>query len=308
MPRVSAIVVNWNGAADLAVALPSLLAQTYPNLEVIVVDNGSHDESENVARQFGIGWVSLGRNFGLARAMNAGARAASGHELLFLNNDMRFAPDFVARLVEALEGWPEAFAADAKQFSWDGSVVVHCRTVLRAGQHSGWLGPFQVAQAEVDEIVPCVFGSAANLLVRRDRFEALGGWDPSYPIGWEDVDLCLRAWARGWPTIYVPSAVCWHRVGASAETGPGARARLEGTVLGSLRFAMVHLDGSSALRLAVRVVAGTMRDLALRPRSGWARTRALVRLIGDTGRLWRRRRELTTLSSPRERIAELPSL
>src|ERR1700690_2208198 len=89
-PAVSAIIVNWNGAAHLRICLPSLLAQSYQPLEVIVVDNASSDYSLQVARQFGVGALPLDRNTGLAWALNRGKEAATGGFFLFVNNDMRF--------------------------------------------------------------------------------------------------------------------------------------------------------------------------------------------------------------------------
>lgn len=307
--RVSAIVVNWNGAADLKEALPSLVAQTYPNLEILVVDNGSEDESQEVAEGFGVRWLPLGRNLGLAPAMNEGARAASGEYLLFLNNDMRFAPDFVERLQEALARDPDAFAADAKQMDWEGREVVHSRTVLRPSRGlappiPGW----SLDQVDVTELAPCVFGSAANLLVRRDRFWELGGWDGAYCIGSEDVDLCLRAWARGWKTLYVPGAVCWHRVGASGQTLAGERSNLYGRMLGTLRLAGVHLPVHLWLVVFARALAGTFKDLLVRPRRGLVRLRTLGQFALSAPDVIRRRTALNRYGSASERLSAVAEI
>lgn len=302
-PRVSAIIVNWNGAKHLREALPSLRSQTYPNLEIVVVDNGSEDDSREVAEAFGVRWLPLGRNFGLAPAMNEGARAATGEYLLFLNNDMRFAPDFVERLQAVLAACPDAFAADTKQLNWEGTEVVHSRTVLRP---SRTLAPpiptWQLAQLDTPQTALCVFGSAANLMVRRDRFWELGGWDEAYPIGSEDLDLCLRAWARGWNTLYVPDAVCWHRVGAAGETQAGATARLYGSAAGTLRLAAIHLPTHLWLIVLGRFVAGTLKGLVSEPRRGFVRLRALWRFAASAPDVLRRRRALNRWGSPMKRL------
>ena len=236
-PLVSAVVVNWNGERDLGISIPSLLEQTYPRMEVVVVDNGSDDNSRNVAQRMGVRWIPLGRNHGLAGALNHGAAVSEGEFLLFLNNDMRFDPDFVTELVGVLSNAPELFGVDAKQFDWEGKQVVHSRTSLRrtrwpSGEIPGW----EFAQFPAHEPSVCLMGSAANLLVRKEMFDALRGWDVDYPVGWEDVDLCWRAWMRGWGLCYVPTAICWHRVGASMSTNAGARARMRGSFSGRLRF------------------------------------------------------------------------
>ena len=92
-PAVSAIIVNWNGAHHLRICLPSLLSQTLTSLEIIVVDNGSKDDSVEVARELQARWLPLGENVGLAPALNRGAKAAAGDFLLFINNDMRSLQD-----------------------------------------------------------------------------------------------------------------------------------------------------------------------------------------------------------------------
>src|ERR1700693_2370799 len=111
-PGVSVIIDNWNGADHLRVCLPSLASQSFKALEIIVVDNHSSDGSAEVARSLGICWLPLERNLGLAPALNRGAAIARGDLLLFVNNDMRFDPGFVAALVEPLESDEEVFATD----------------------------------------------------------------------------------------------------------------------------------------------------------------------------------------------------
>src|ERR1700746_2775013 len=98
-PVVSAIIANFNGARHLRLCLPSLLSQSYTSLEVIVVDNASSDESGQVVREFGVKWLPLTNNIGLAPALNRGAAIATGDLLLFLKNDMRFDQRFVAECV-----------------------------------------------------------------------------------------------------------------------------------------------------------------------------------------------------------------
>ena len=262
-PRVSAVVVNWNGESDLRASIPSLLNQDYPHMEILVVDNGSDDNSVNVAQSMGVRWIPLERNYGLAGALNHGAAASEGEYLLFLNNDMRFAADFVTQLVGVLSCSPELFGVDAMQFDWEGQEVVHSRTSLRKSKWpSGGIPGWEFAQSPACEPTVCLMGSAANLLVRRDMFEALGGWDVDYPVGWEDVDLCWRASMRGWGICYVPAAICWHRVGASVASAAGARARMRGTLSGRLHFSTKLLPWRHVLSAWCLGFAGMLRAIA----------------------------------------------
>jgi len=275
-PRVSAVVVNWNGEKDLRASIPSLLDQTYRRMEVLVVDNGSEDGSMDVVREMGVRWVPLERNYGMAGALNHGATVSEGELLLFLNNDMRFAPDFVAQLVRALMNEPSMFGADALQLDWEGEHVVHAQTSLRRttwprGEIPGW----EFAQFSAREPTPCLMGSGANLLVRREMFEELGGWDDNYPVGWEDVDLSWRAWMRGWGICHVPTAICWHRVSASMGSSAGARARRRGSLSGRLDFSAKFLPWRYVAATWGLAIAGIVKAIA-RGSYGGALERAMV--------------------------------
>jgi GT2 family glycosyltransferase len=258
---VTAIIVNWNGRPHLEECLPSLADQTYPALKVLVVDNGSTDGSALVVQEAKMAWLPLRRNIGLAPAMNEGARQASGDYLLFLNNDMRFAPDFVERLVDGLEANPNAFATDARQFDWDGGRVVHERTRLTNRWRGMHVDSHMVDQGPTDSAEKCLFASAANILVRRNLFDALGGWDPGYPLCYEDIDLGMQAWSRGWPTIYVPSAVSWHHVGASTGTDEGRPLTIVGMASGQVRLALKFFPWPEVARTLMVGLRSTAYDL-----------------------------------------------
>jgi len=241
-PAVSAIIVNWNGARHLRTCLPSLLSQSFTSLEVIVVDNDSKDDSAEVAREFQVRWLPLDKNAGLAPALNRGAAMAVGDFLLFINNDMRFDPGFVAALVEPLEKNEEIFATDGMQFNWDGSERRHLAARLARSRPRGRSSTELVPglcfyQREVLEKSLVFMASAACMLARRSFFEKLGGFDDRLPLGYEDVEICWRAWIQGWKTAYVPTAVCWHRVGSSGRSQEGLHLNFRGILRGRLLLA-----------------------------------------------------------------------
>ena len=222
-PAVSAIIVNWNGAHHLRICLPSLLSQSLQSLEIIVVDNGSKDDSAEVTRELQARWLPLEKNVGLGPALNRGAAVATGDFLLFINNDMRFDPGFVAALVEPLEKNEEIFATDGMQFNWDGSERGHlaarlARSMPRGRSSTELVPGLYFYQREEPKKSPVFMGSAACMLARRTFFEKLSGFDERLPLGYEDVEICWRAWMRGWKTVYVPQAICWHRVGSSGRS------------------------------------------------------------------------------------------
>lgn len=297
-PLVSVIVVNHNGAKHLENCLPSLVSQAYKPIEIIVADNGSTDDSANVAAKFDVKWLPLGRNIGLAPALNRAAQMAAGELLLFLNNDMRFHTQFTGSLVEQLLRSPEIFAVDSLQYDWEGNCHVHLVTRLtRVRPESNFydqLAPgLYVRQETCQTASRTLLASASSMLARKSMFDGLGGFDERMPLCYEDVDLCWRAWVRGWGTVFAPEAVCWHRVGAGTRSGEGARLRLRGTLAGRLIMATKLLPANFAIFSWVVSVAGLVRDLmALRFGAAAERSRALSQCVTYLPDLVRERRKL----------------
>jgi GT2 family glycosyltransferase len=268
-PLVSALVINWNGARDLERGLPSLVAQSYRPFEIVVMDNASSDDSAEVVRRFPqVRWVQLDRNLGLAPAMNRGAQIAAGQLLLFLNNDIRLDQDFVSRLADELLRAPDVFCVDGMQYDWDGREVIHAATFLAAeggGELAIKIFPGIYTHQQRPNVPTDVFtGSAANMMVKRDMFATLGGFDDRILFGYEDLDVCWRAQLHGWRTVYVPSAVSWHDVSKSNRTTAGARYRFRGTLAGRLFFSTKLLPARYALRAWGLSLLGVGKDLARR--------------------------------------------
>jgi GT2 family glycosyltransferase len=281
-PMVSAIVANWNGAKDLEICLPSLLAQSYSHLEIIVADNASKDDSAAVAHRFGVTWLGLERNKGLAGALNEGAKAAQGELVLFLNNDMRFHEKFVEFMVAEIVRDPGIFSVDALQYDWEGGRMVHMATSLarkRVEKVDEELLPGlfvrQVAQSNPTTVL---MSSAANMLVRRSLFQELGGFDERLPIGYEDVELCWRAWVRGWKTVFAPDAVCWHRIAWSARSKEGSGMRFRGTIAGRILMATKLLPFRFVLAAWGTSLAGLARDLLV---MRWQRVRERLAVLKE---------------------------
>jgi len=297
-PKVSVIVANWNGAAHLRVCLPGLQSQSFKPLEIIVVDNCSSDESAEVAKSFGARWLPLEKNLGLAPGLNRGASIAGGDLLLFVNNDMRFDPGFVAALVEPLERDEEIFATDGMQFNWDGTLRAHLAARLtnvppRRESSTELVPGLYFYQQEKAENSPVFMASAACMMVRKTIFQALGGFDDRLPFGYEDVELCWRAWVHRRKTLYVPKAICWHRVGSSVTTVEAARFSFRGVLKGRLLLATKLLPARYAFRTWLVSTAGLAKDISrLRWKFAAARIGVLVHMVGLLVQLLREKRAL----------------
>ncbi len=117
-------------------------------------------------------------------------------------------------------------------------------------------------QEPVATTTPVLQACAANMAVRRNLFEALGGFDERLPAGWEDTEICWRAWLRGWPTLYVPDATCWHKASATSRTQDGSEVRFRGAVIGRLVFATRHLPWEHVLATWMASALGAIMTLA----------------------------------------------
>jgi GT2 family glycosyltransferase len=309
-PKVSVVIVNWNGGEHLRLCLPTLASQSFKSLEIIVVDNRSSDDSAEVAKSFGARWLPLETNLGLAPSLNRGAEIASGDLLLFVNNDMRFDPAFVAALVEPLERDGEIFATDGMQFNWDGTVRGHLAARLTlippSRDASTELVPgLYFYQQEKTEKSPVFMASAACMMVRRTFFEKLGGFDGRLPLGYEDVEICWRAWVHGQKTLHVPTAICWHRVGSSIRSLNAARFGFRGVLKGRLLLATKLLPARYAFRTWLISTAGLAKDLSrLRWKFAVDRVEVLFQMAGLARQLLREKRALfgNASSSPEKHL------
>jgi GT2 family glycosyltransferase len=209
-PRISVIVLNYNGRQWLGPCLEALLAQRdAPDYEVLVVDNGSSDGSlAYVAESFvAVRTIDNGRNLGFAAGNNAGARAARGAVLAFLNNDTVPALDWLARLYSALI---DRTLVTSRLVSLSEPIVIDSAGdgYLRAGgayKHGHGAPPEAFLKSRE------VFGvCGAAFMIHRSAFEALNGFDEDFFMVYEDVDLSYRARLAGYKCWYEADAVVRH--------------------------------------------------------------------------------------------------
>ena len=212
-PRISVIVLNCNGRPWLPGCLDALAAQAAaPSFEVIVVDNGSSDGSAAfVASAYpDVRVIALDANAGFAGGNNAGARAARGEWLAFLNNDTIADSAWLARLDAAASARPAyslvasriVFLHDPDRIDSAGDGYFRAGGAFKTG-HGRRAGEF-TASAEV-------FGACgAAFLIRRGLFTALGGFDERFFMVYEDVDLSYRARLAGHRCWYAADAIVRH--------------------------------------------------------------------------------------------------
>ncbi|BCS34729.1 hypothetical protein TBR22_A39550 [Luteitalea sp. TBR-22] len=225
-PRVSVIVVNWNGREHLEACFASLQASEYPSdrLELICVDNGSSDDSVAfmTARFPGVRLVPLPENRGFTGGNEAGVGVATGDVLVFVNNDMRFEPSFLARLVGGLGR--DAACAGARVMAWDGGHIDFVRGTASfeaRGYQEQYGQPYTPGMALAESFFP----NGGAFAVTRQAYDDAGGFDPALFAYYDDVDLGWRLRMAGHAIRTVPDAVAFHRHGATVRTQPHAHKR-----------------------------------------------------------------------------------
>lgn len=222
MPVVSVVVVNYKGAEDTIRCLKDFATVRWPQdrLELVVVDNASGDGSVERIRsavpQAKV--VASKRNTGFAGGCNLGVRKARGQYVAFINSDARPDADFLAASVPVLRDNPDVGAVATKVLDWEGEHIDF------VGAGMSWYGQAfktgvggQAADGP-DEERDVLFGTGSSLLMRKDLFEEVGGFDEDYFMFFEDVDLCWRLWVLGYRVRYVPRAVSYHRHHASMSS------------------------------------------------------------------------------------------
>ena len=215
---ISAIVVTYNGELHIRECLESLRSQTYKNLEILVVDNASTDQTAKIIEEDypQVKLLGLKKNRHFARAVNSGIGKAAGRYFFILNQDVAVEKDCLAGLYQAVHSAEKIGAAvPMMKFS-------HLRGFVNGiGNHvrdTGWgsdnfIGLVDVGQfMDLKEVPSACFGA---VLLNRKAVDDIGKLDGGYGSFYEDVDWSFRSWLRGWKIVPAPEAVVYHKFGGS---------------------------------------------------------------------------------------------
>lgn len=228
-PKVSIIILNWNGLEDTIECLDSLKKITYPNHRITVVDNGSRGNDVQALREkFGdyINIIENDKNYGFAEGNNIGIRYAlasvNPDYILLLNNDMVVAPDFLTELIQVAEMAPLVGIAGPKIYYYG-----EPNKLQSAGAKVNWrtgetflIGCGQIDEGQFDHGNDVDWVVGGGLLIKRQVLERIGLLYQPYFAYFEEVDWCTRCKKAGCRVVYVPSAKLWHK-GAATTTRIG---------------------------------------------------------------------------------------
>lgn len=212
MSDVSIVIPNYNGITFLEACLRSVMEQKGVSMEIIVVDNGSSDGSQEFLREHfpECRLICLDQNYGFCRAVNEGIERAKSPYVILLNNDTEVLPDFAAKLLEAIREDERRFSCAARMLQYQDRELLD-----NAGDFYcafGWgIARGKGKPASEYAVGQRIFSSCAGAAVyRRDLVKKLGGFDEAHFAYLEDMDICYRANIHGYYQWYVPKAEVYH--------------------------------------------------------------------------------------------------
>jgi N-acetylglucosaminyl-diphospho-decaprenol L-rhamnosyltransferase len=274
MSGVSIVIVSFNAREHLERCLDAVAGGAH---EVVVVDNASGDGSPALVRERfpSAKLVELDENVGFGAANNVGMEAAGGDLFLLLNSDAWPLGDAIERLASFAGARPNAGIVGPRLRNPDGSLQRSVRGwpttwrlateylfLRRLGRKTRALNAFYGAGFDHESVRDVEVVKGAVMLLRREAYEATGGFDPDYFMYGEEMDLCYRVHEAGWEVVFDPDAEFTHVGGVSTgarwgdrpEFGPMRREQLRG----HLRFISKH-DGPGSAERARRLLVGSLR-------------------------------------------------
>lgn len=212
MREVSVVIPNYNGMEYMQTCLDSLLRQTYGNMPIIVVDNGSTDGSLEFVQETypQVQVIALPENTGFCHAVNVGIKAVRSPYVILLNNDTESAHDFVEKLLKGIKERKKAFSCAAKMIQFQNRDLLD-----DAGNYYNALG-WAFARGK-DKNVSCysrpekIFAACGGAAIyRREVFDQIGVFDEEHFAYLEDIDIGYRARIQGYQNWYLPDAKVFH--------------------------------------------------------------------------------------------------
>ena len=228
-PKVTIVILNWNGKNYLEKFLPSVLLTQYQNFEIIVADNGSNDDSISFLQTSypSIRLIRFSENLGFAKGYNEALKQMESDYYLLLNSDVEVTPGWLQPQVDLLESDKNIAASQPKILSYADK-----KKFEYAGAAGGWLDkygyPFAKGRVfdiceedfgQYDQCEPIFWASGAALFIRARIFHEMKGFDEYFFAHQEEIDLCWRMQLAGYKIYSCPSSVIYHIGGGTLPRG-----------------------------------------------------------------------------------------
>ena len=228
-PHVAIVILNWNGRSYLQQFLPSVMAGTWPNSEVVVIDNASTDDSISFLQEAypSVKIIRLAENFGFAKGYNEGLKQVQADYYVLLNSDVEVMAGWIEPVIELMESDTAIAVCQPKLLQYNNKSRFEY-----AGAAGGWLDylgyPFargrifdacEKDEGQYDVPAPCFWASGAAMFVRSAIYHELGGLDAYFFAHQEEIDFCWRAQLAGYKVYACPASVVYHVGGGTLPKG-----------------------------------------------------------------------------------------
>ena len=228
-PSVAVVILNWNGRKYLERFLPSVLKSDYINLEIVIADNASTDDSvafiQSNYPQLRI--LQNTTNEGFAKGYNSALKQVESDYYVLLNSDVEVTPEWITPVIDLMEANPKIAACQPKLLDFNNRS-----TFEYAGASGGWIDSFgypfsrgrifdtcEKDHGQYNEAVPCFWASGAALFVKAAAYLEAGGLDEYFFAHQEEIDLCWRLKSLGYEIYVQPQSVVYHVGGGTLPKG-----------------------------------------------------------------------------------------
>lgn len=228
-PLVSIAILNWNGRNFLQQFLPSVTAGTYSSKEIVVIDNGSTDDSITFLQAHfpSVRIVKLPTNYGFAKGYNEGLKQVRSDYYVLLNSDVEVKPGWIEPVIDLMESDKSIGVCQPKILQYANKDLFEY-----AGASGGWLDylgyPFargrifdfcEKDEGQFDTTEPIFWASGAAMFVRASLYHELGGLDEYFFAHQEEIDFCWRVQLAGYKVYCCPQSVVYHVGGGTLPKG-----------------------------------------------------------------------------------------
>ncbi|GEP91910.1 hypothetical protein SAMN05660909_02322 [Chitinophaga terrae (ex Kim and Jung 2007)] len=229
LPSVAVVILNWNGKSFLEKFLPSVCGSTYPNLQIVLADNASTDDSVAFVKEHypQIGIVRNPRNDGFAGGYNDALQHVQADIYVLLNQDVEVEPGWIEPVVNLMQQDPKIAACQPKLRAY-----AQRDEFEYAGAAGGWMDILgytfcrgrilyttEKDKGQYDDVQDIFWATGAALFIRSHCFHEVGGFDRSFFAHMEEVDMCWRLQRAGYRICYCPDSVVYHVGGGSLPQG-----------------------------------------------------------------------------------------
>ena len=229
LPSVAVVILNWNGKSFLEKFLPSVMGSTYNNLNVVIADNASDDDSIDFLKKNypAVKILLSNTNEGFAKGYNSALKQVSADYYILLNSDVQVTPGWIEPIISLMESDEKIAACQPKVLSYQ-----QRKQFEYAGACGGFIDklgyPFtrgrifetcETDTGQYDNSTQIFWATGAALFVRAKVFHELNGFDEVFFAHQEEIDLCWRMQRKGYSIYVVPSSVVYHVGGGTLPMG-----------------------------------------------------------------------------------------